>query len=306
MKKYADHNTEMKNSNDSARHKKHLFHKAKVNRSHAGNFFAFAVIFFLGLFMALPFAYAIGSSFKPLNELFLYPPRLLPQNPTLNNYKQLAALMKDSWVPMSRYLFNTVCITILGTAGQIILASMCAYPLAKHPLPGNRIIFKIIFLSLMFNTSATSIPTYIIMAKLNILDTYWALILPACAGSFGMYLIRQFITQLPDAILEAAEIDGSGIFHTYLHIVMPMIKPAWLTLMVFSVQGLWNMGASTFIFSEELKTLSYAISQVVAGGIARTGPSMAVSVIMMTVPIGVYIITQSSVMQTMASSGVKE
>ena len=121
-----------------------------------------------------------------------------------------------------------------------------------------------------------------------------------------MYLMRQFITQLPDAILEAAEIDGSGIFHTYLHIVMPMIKPAWLTLMVFSVQGLWNMGASTFIFSEELKTLSYAISQVVAGGIARTGPSMAVSVIMMTVPIGVYIITQSSVMQTMASSGVKE
>ena len=212
--------------------------------------------------------------------------------------------MKNSWVPMSRYLFNTVFVTVLGTLGQIILASMCAFPLAKHPFPGNKFIFQVIFLSLMFHSSATSIPTYIIMAKLKMLNTYWALILPACASSFGLYLMRQFMSQINNALLEAAEIDGANIWQVFWRIVMPMVKPAWLTLAVFSVQSLWNMGTSTYIFSEELKTLTYAISQVVAGGVARTGAGMAVSVIMMIVPITVYILTQSSVMQTMASSGV--
>lgn len=288
------------------RPKKHILHKAKVNRSHAGNAVVEIMILILGAFMALPFVYAVGSAFKPLNELFLYPPRLLPQNPTFTNFIGLWALMKSSWVPMSRYLFNTVFVTLLGTLGQIIAASMCAFPLAKHPFPGNKIIFKLIFLSLMFHSSATAIPTYIIMAKLKLLNTYWALILPACAGSFGLYLMKQFIEQINDAILEAAEIDGASIWQTFIKIVMPMVKPAWLTLTVFSVQALWNQGASTFVYSEELKSFSYAISQIIAGGIARTGTAMAVSVVMMSVPIAVYIVTQSSVMQTMASSGVKE
>lgn len=283
-----------------------LLHKAKVNRSHGGNFVVILFITIFGLFMALPFVYAVGCAFKPLNELFLYPPLLWPQNPTFDNFIQLFSLMKNSWVPMSRYLFNTVFVTVFGTLGQIILASMCAFPLAKHPFPGNKFIFQTIFLSLMFHSSATAIPTYIIMAKLNMLNSYWALILPACASSFGLYLMRQFMTQINNALLEAAEIDGANIWQTFWKIVMPMVKPAWLTLAVFSVQSLWNMGTSTYIFSEELKTLTYAISQVVAGGVARTGAGMAVSVIMMIVPISVYVLTQSSVMQTMASSGVKE
>lgn len=296
-----------KNSDHTRRHiKKHFMHKAKVNRSHAGNAAVFIGVLMLGAFMALPFVYAVGSAFKPLNELFLYPPRLLPQNPTFENFKSLWALMKSSWVPMSRYIFNTVLITVVGTVGQIIISSMCAFPLAKHPFPGNKFIFRIIFLSLMFHASATAIPTYIIMAKLHMLDTYWALILPACAGSFGLYLMKQFIEQINNAILEAAEIDGAGIWQVYMKVVMPMVKPAWLTLAVFSVQSLWNLGTSTYIYSEELKTFSYATSQIVAGGVARTGTGMAVAVIMMLVPIAVYIFTQSSVMQTMASSGVKE
>ena len=280
--------------------------RAKINRSHAGDFFVFVFIFVLGAFMALPLVYAISNSFKPLEELWLFPPPLLPNQPTVENYTGLFSLMANSWVPMSRYLFNTVFITIAGTVGQVVFASMCAYPLSKHPFPGHKIIFKLIFFSLMFSTAVTSIPSYLIMVRLGWVDSYWALVIPAMGSSMGLYLMKQFMGQIPDALLEAARIDGAGEWRIFWRIVMPMTKPAWLTLIVFSVQNLWNTGSSTLIYSEQLKTLSYAISQIVSGGIARAGVSSAVMVIMMIVPLTVFIITQSNILETMASSGVKE
>ncbi|MBR4073278.1 MAG: carbohydrate ABC transporter permease [Clostridia bacterium] len=286
--------------------KKHLLKKAKVNRSHFGNAVVFILVALFGVFMALPFVYAVGNSLKPLNELWLFPPRLWPLKPTFENFKSIWGLVQNSSVPMSRYLFNTIFITVVGTTGQVFFCSLCAYALAKHPFPGNKLIFKVIFFSLMFNAAVTQIPTYLLMAKLHWIDTYYSLIVPAIGSSFGLYLIKQFIEQLNDSILEAARIDGAGEFRIYSRIVMPMIKPAWLTLIVFSVQALWNSGTTVYIFREELKTFSYAISQMVSGGIARAGAASAASVIMMIVPIVVYVITQSNIIDTMASSGVKE
>lgn len=286
--------------------KKHLLKKAKVNRSHFGNAVVFILVALFGVFMALPFVYAVGNSLKPLNELWLFPPRLWPLKPTFENFKSIWGLVQNSSVPMSRYLFNTIFITVVGTTGQVFFCSLCAYALAKHPFPGNKLIFKVIFFSLMFNAAVTQIPTYLLMAKLHWIDTYYSLIVPAIGSSFGLYLIKQFIEQLNDSILEAARIDGAGEFRIYSRIVMPMIKPAWLTLIVFSVQALWNSGTTVYIFREELKTFSYAISQIVSGGIARAGAASAASVIMMIVPIVVYVITQSNIIDTMASSGVKE
>lgn len=286
--------------------RKHILKKASVNRSHAGNFVAFVVVFALGLFVALPFVYAVGNAFKPISELWLFPPPLFPRRPVLTNFIDLFGLMQNSWVPMSRYLFNTMFVTVIGTAGQVVFASLCAYPLAKHPFPGAKMIFRIIFLSLMFGSAVTGIPGYLIMVNLHFVDTYWAMIIPAMGSTFGLYLMKQFMEQINDSMLEAAKIDGAGEFRVFWRIVMPQVKPAWLTLIVFSVQGLWNMTPGTIIYSEQLKTFPYAISQIVAGGIARAGVGSAMAVIMMVVPIGVFVLTQSNIIETMTSSGVKE
>lgn len=267
--------------------------------------FLFLSVF--ALFMALPMMLIISNSFKPLDELWIFPPRLLPMNPTLENYSDMMHILSDSLVPFLRYLSNTVLITAVGTAGHIILSSMCAYALAKKQFPGRDMIFRFIVVSLMFNATVTAIPNYIIMAKLHWIDSTIALFVPAMAAPLGLYLMKQFMEQsVPDAVIEAARIDGASQWKTFWGIVMPSVKPAWLTLLLLSVQSLWNTGGGSFIFSEEKKTLSYALHQMAAGGLARAGVSAAVSVMMMCVPVGVFIFSQSNIIETMTSSGMKD
>jgi len=256
--------------------------------------------------MALPLYYAVINSLKPLNELWLFPPRFYVQNPTFKNFSDLVILMSNSWVPFSRYLFNTLLITTVGTGGQIIVASMAAFPLAKHRFPGKKLFFSIIVLSLMFNSTVTTVPTYLVMMTLGWVDTYWALIVPAIGSSLGLYLMKQFMEQIPDAILEAALIDGANKWDTFWRIVMPSVKSAWLTLIIFSVQTLWNMGATSFIYDEAKKTLPYALGQIISGGIARAGAGSAITVVLLVVPITIFIVTQSNIIETMANSGIKE
>ncbi len=279
---------------------------AKVNRSPVTTVFLFLFVLILGLFMVVPLVLIVSNSFKPLNELWIFPPKLFPMHPTTDNYRDMITVMSDSVVPFTRYLFNTVLITVSGTAGHIILASMAAFPLAKKKFPGRGLIFGMIVMALMFNGTVTAIPNYITMAKLKWIDTYLPMIVPAFASSLGLYLMKQFMEQIPDALLEAARIDGASQWHIFWRIVMPNVKSAWLTLMLLSVQSLWNTGSTSFVFSEELKTLAYALSQILAGGIARQGIGNAVSVLMMAVPIGIFLFTQSNIIETMSTSGMKD
>ena len=221
--------------------------------------------------------------------------------------KNLFNMMNDSWVPFSRYVANTVFISVVGTLGHVFLSSLCAYALAKHDFPGKNILFKMVVFSLMFSTVVTAVPNFLIMAKLRLIDTHWSIILPAFSSSLGLYLMKQFMeANIPDTLIEAAHIDGAKEGTVFFRIVMPLVKPAWLTLMIFSFQGLWGATATSTIRSEELKTLNYALSQVVAGGVARQGASAAASVIMMIVPILVFITTQSNIVETVATSGMKD
>ena len=281
--------------------------KARVNRSTGGDVGLFIVIIFFACVMVLPMIYAIICSLKPLDELWIFPPRFWVANPTLKNFKDLFQNLNDSWVPFSRYLFNTLFVSVIGTGGHVILASMAAYALSKKRFYGSDFFFKIITLSLMFSASVTGIPTFIIMSKLHLIDTYWSIILPAFSSTLGLYLMKQFMEMMVnDAIIEAAKIDGAGEFRIFWKIVMPMVKPAWLTLVVFSFQGLWNATGATYIYSEELKSLNYAVSQIVSAGIARAGTGSAAIVFMMALPIIVFVFTQSNIVETMSSSGVKE
>lgn len=278
----------------------------RVNRSRAGTVLMFLVMLVFACFMALPLALIISNAFKPLDELWVFPPKLIPTSPTTVNFRDMFTVMSSSWVPFLRYIFNTVFITAAGTAGHIILASMCAFPLAKKKFPGRDFIFNLIVLALMFNATVTAIPNYITMATLGWIDTHLSLIIPAFAMPLGLYLMKQFMEQLPDSLLEAARIDGSSQWHTFWYIVMPNVKSAWLTLLLLSVQSLWGIGNTNFIYKEELKTLPYALNQILAGGIARAGVGAAVSVFMMIVPIAIFIFSQSNIIETMSTSGMKD
>ncbi len=282
-------------------------HKVVLARSAGGDAGITVLLVVLGAFMFLPMFYVIVQSLKPLDELWMYPPRFYVMNPGLQNFKSLFSLMSTSWVPFSRYIFNTVFTSVAGTFGHLFLASMAAYALAKIKFPGAKTMFSTVQLSLMFNSTVTAITSFIIMSAFGWLDTYWAIIVPAWGSTLGLYLMKQFMdTNVPDTVLESARLDGASELRTYWTIAMPMVKPAWLTLIVYSFQGLWNQGASSYIYSEELKSINYAIGQITAGGIKRAGASAAAQVVMMLVPILVFVITQSNIIETMGSSGMKD
>jgi putative chitobiose transport system permease protein len=278
----------------------------KVNRSLGGNIALFVFIALVGIFMALPLVYIINNAFKPLHELYLFPPQIFVRNPTMDNFSELFVLMSNSWVPFSRYIFNTVLITLVGTAGHVIIASAAAYPLAKHDLPGKNVLFAIVVLSLMFSYNVTAIPNYMIISWLGINNTYLAVILPAFASSLGLYLMKQFMEQIPMSLIESARLDGANEYKIFWSIIMPNVKPAWLTLTILMFQFLWGTTGSNFLRSEQLKPLNYALNQIVQGGVARAGAGSAVGLILMSVPIIFFIAAQSNIIETMSTSGIKE
>ncbi len=282
-------------------------HKVVLNRSAGGDAGITVMLTILGAFMFLPMLYVVMQSLKPLDELWMFPPRFYVTNPTFTNYTDLLILMNTSWVPFSRYMFNKVFISVVGTVGNLFFSSMAAYAMAKIKFPGGKFMFKTVQTSLMFHATVTATTSFLIMSAFKLLDSYWALIIPAWATSLGLYLMKQFMeTGVTDAVLESARLDGASELRTYWTIAMPMVKPAWLTLIVYCFKDLWNAGSSMYIQSEQLKSFNYAIQQVMAGGIKRAGAGAASTVIMMIVPILVFVITQSNIIETMGSSGMKD
>ena len=282
-------------------------HRVVLNRSAGGDAGITFILTIFGAFMFLPMYYVVIQSLKPLDELFMFPPKFYVINPTFNNFVDLFRLMGDSWVPFSRYIFNTVFITICGTVGNLLFASMAAYSLAKLRFPGRNTIFQIIVMSLMFHSTVNQVTHFIILSAFGWIDTYLSVIVPSMAGTMGLYLMKQFMeTSVPDTVLESARLDGASEFRTYLTIAMPMVKPAWLTLIIECFKSLWNSGATIYVHSEELKTFNYAIGQILSGGIARSGAGAAATVVMMLVPILVFVLNQSQIIETMGSSGMKD
>lgn len=279
----------------------------KLNRSRGGSIALFIVICILGAIMAFPMVIIVGNSLKTLSELWKFPPTIIPENPTFKNFKDMVSAMSGTTVPITRYLLNTVIITVVGTAGNVIFGCMAAYALCKMKFRGRNLISNLIVKALMFNATVTAIPSYFVMSKLGIVDSIWVMILPTFGSTLSLYLIKQFMEQsLPDAILESARLEGATEWRVFTRIVMPNLKPAWCTAILLSVQSLWNVAPGTLIYSEEKKTLAYVLAQVTASGLSRAGVSAAITVLMMAVPITIFIFTQSQVLQTMATSGMKD
>ena len=284
----------------------HYKHRRKPNRSVGGDIGIYIFLAICSAMMVFPLFFAICNALKPLDEVLKNPPTILPRNPTFDNFSDLLITMSQGWVPLSRYIWNTVFITVTGTFGHVILASMAAYVLAKYRFPGGQLFFRLAVVALMFSGYVTGIPNYLIMCKLHMVDTYWSLILPAIGGSLGLFLMKQFMDGFPMSLIEAAKIDGASELLIFWKLVMPNVKPAWLTISIFSIQNLWNNAQVQYIYTESKKMLRYALDQVALGGIARQGQQNAVIVFTMSVPIVFFIFSQSQIMETMATSGLKD
>ncbi|MBO5200614.1 MAG: carbohydrate ABC transporter permease [Clostridia bacterium] len=276
-------------------------------RSLGGNILIGVILALVGAFLALPLVYAVVTAIKPIDELFIFPPRFFVRNPTLDNFTDLIDLCANGRIPFTKYLFNSIFISVCYTVLQVFFSSAAAYPLAKIDFPGRELYFKVIVTSLLFTTTVTQLPIYIILSEMGLVDSYWAMILPPLGGTMSVFLMKQFMEQIPGAIIEAARIDGCNEFKVFFKIIIPNVKPAWLTLIIFAFQAIWNAQSGILIFREDLRPLPTMISQIVTGnGIARAGAGSAATVFLMIPPIVLFILTQSGVMETMANAAIKE
>ena len=275
-------------------------------RSRAGTFFLMLLILILGAFTGLPFVYAVMQAFKPMDEIFLFPPRFSVVRPTWDNFYLLTQYANNLWVSFERYLFNSLFYTAFATTTEIFVCSAAAYVLAKGSLKYRNAIFSVIVMALLFTYDVTAIPSYVVMAGLKLLDTVWAIILPSIAVPLGLFLMKQFMeSNVPDTLLEAARIDGASPVRLYWSISMPLVKPAWLTLIIFAFQQIWNREGLEYIYSESLKTLPTMLKQISTGGMARAGMAAAAAVVLMLPPIIAFIASQSRIVETMSHSGIK-
>mgnify|MGYP001026397026 FL=1 len=281
------------------------YKRVTLSRSTGGTVTIFIFLAVVGAFMLLPVIYVLVTAFKPLSEILAYPPKFFVQHPTLGNFSDLIEITQETWIPFERSLFNSLFIALFGTVVYILIASMAAYPLAKSKSRYIAVYYQVIVLAILFRPEVTRTPLYIIISKMGMVNTYWSLLLPVLAASFGVFLMRQFMMTVPDAMIEAAKVDGANDFVIFWKLVMPVVKPAWMTLAIFTFKDLWNTGESQYIYEESLKTLTAGLQSISSAGIARAGAGAAVALIMMIPPVVVFVISQSSVMETMATTGIK-
>ena len=278
----------------------------QAGRKHGGTIAVFILLLIMGLFMLLPIYLTVVMSLKPVEELFVFPPKLYTLRPTLDNFRDMFDVLKSNRVPFSRYVFNSVAVTVSVTVLQCFFASMAAFVLAKCKFPGSKLINSIIVIALLYQSNVIYIMQYMVMSKMGIIDTPLALIFPAVASPMGLFLMRQSISQIPDSMIEAAKVDGAGLFRICWQIVMPNQKPALMTLIIFAFQGAWNIQAGSVVFQEQYKTLPTVVTQAAASGLARAGVAMAAAVFMLIPPVIVFILAQRQVIETMAHSGIKD
>ena len=236
-----------------------------------------------------------------------FPPKFYVVRPTFKNYTILPELFSNLKVPFVRYIFNTLFISMMITVLHVIVASLAAFVLCIVKNKLIKALFLVIQFSLLYNATTLAVPQYLIFSKMQIIDTYWVYILPMIPSTVGVFLIKQYMdSSIPPALIEAARIDGANVSLIFWKIVMPLVKPASMTLTLFIFRDAWSIQSTNTIFSESLKTLPNIMSQITSSGIARSGSAMAATVLLMIPPVIVYLITQSNVLETMSSAGIKE
>lgn len=267
------------------------------------------IILPLVIFMALPLIYIINHAFKPMEELFAFPPRFFVKNPTMENFTKLIKFSRNSGTPLSRYVFNSLIVTFLTIGLSLILTTMSAFALSKIKFKGRELMLQINQIALMFVATAVLIPRYIVICKMGLIDSIWAHIFPLVAMPVALFLVKQFVDQVPDSLIEAAYMDGATDFQVYRKVIIPMIKPAIATATILVFQQVWtNMETSNYYFNDDsMKTLTFYMNSLVNinNTVAGQGISAAATLIMFIPNLVLFCILQNNVMNTMANSGIK-
>ncbi|MBO0600599.1 carbohydrate ABC transporter permease [Sporosarcina sp. E16_3] len=273
----------------------------------------YVILFFLTLlsiFMLLPIVYIINHAFKPLHELFLFPPTFIVREPTTQNFVELLSLTQSTFVPVTRYIFNSVVVTVITTVSMVMTSAFCAYALSKHKFPGANFVFSAIMLSLLFVPTVIQIPRFVVIQNLGIMNTYWGHVLPLIAMPVGVFLMKQFMDQVPNEIMEASKIDGASEIRTFLQIVIPLVTPAVATISIIAFQTVWGNVETSQLFmqDESMKTLPYYMMSLTANlsnSVARQGAAAAGALIMFLPQLLIFLFFQRKVIATMAHSGIK-
>ncbi len=287
------------------------FQGTKINptRFHRSQIKFVLFIMPVALFMVLPILYIFNHAFKPLDELFAFPPRFFVQRPTFGNFLDLFELAGSTGIPMSRYLFNSIVITFVVVVLSILVSSMSGYALSKLKFKMKKTFMTMNNIALMFVATSVIIPRYLIIERIGLIDTFWVHVLPGLAVPVGLFLIKQFIDQIPDELIDAAKIDGATHFQIYLKIIMPLVKPAIATIAIVSFQGIWNNTETSVLYinRESLKTFAFYMSTLTSTSnvVAGQGMAAAAALIMFLPNLIIFILLQSKVMNTMAHSGLK-
>ena len=263
----------------------------------------------LALFMAMPIVFIISHAFKPMEELFAFPPRFFVSNPTLDNFTKLIKFSRSAGIPLTRYLFNSLVVTVLTVGLSLLLTTCAAFAFSKIKFRGRSLMLQINQIAIMFVATAVLIPRYMVISRTGLIDTVWAHVLPLVAMPVALFLVKQFVDQVPDSLIEAAHLDGATDMQVYRKIIIPMIRPAVATAMVLVFQQVWtNLETSSYFTNDEsMKTLTFYMNTLVNANntVAGQGMAAAASLIMFLPNLILFIILQNKVMNTMANSGIK-
>ncbi|SFB74966.1 carbohydrate ABC transporter permease [Butyrivibrio sp. YAB3001] len=263
------------------------------------------------LLCGLPIVFIIFHAFKPMEELFAFPPKFITTHPTLDNFRKLAKASRSAGIPISKYVFNSLFITAVVVFCSLLFSTMAAYALSKLRFKGRNVMMQINQIALMFVSVAVMIPRYLIVNKLGMIDTYLAEILPLIALPVGLFLVKQFVDQVPDSLIEAAYMDGAKEWQIYLKVIIPLIKPAIATAAILVFQQVWtNLETSNYYINDDsLKSLAFYMNTLTSTSTTNTvagqGVAAAASLIMFLPNLILFCILQKNVMNTMAHSGIK-
>lgn len=292
------------------RKRRSRFEGSKINpkRFSMGQIKFYAILLPLAIFMIIPVVFVINQAFKPLGELFAFPPTILAKNPTTDNFKDLFALSGTTGVPMSRYLLNSLLITVLTVLLNLVITVSAAYAFSKKKFKGNKALFGLNQLALMFVPTAVAVPRYIVIVRMGLINSWWAHILPLIAMPVGLFLVKQFVDQIPDALIEAAVMDGAKDFTIIRKVIIPLTRPALATSIVLTFQQVWGAveASNNFITDDSMRTLAFYLNSIATNNtVAAQGMVAAASVILFLPTLMIFICMQSQVMNTMSHSGIK-
>jgi ABC-type glycerol-3-phosphate transport system permease component len=262
----------------------------------------------IAIFMGAPIVYIINHAFKPMEELFAFPPTFFVKNPTLDNFTKLLKFSRSAGIPLSRYVFNSLLVTVLTVGLSLLLTTCAAFAFSKIKFKGRNLMLQINQIAIMFVATAVLIPRYLVISNLGLIDTVFGHVLPLVAMPVALFLVKQFVDQVPDSLIEAAQLEGAGSFKIYRKIIIPLIKPAIATGAILVFQNVWNNieTSSLFTSSEGVRTLAFYMNTLsTAGTVQGQGMAAAAALIMFIPNLLLFIVMQSSVMNTMAHSGLK-